>query len=80
MGYARYTLPSGREAGYEVEAECDHEGCTNRIDRGCDFECGGDGCENFCCHDHLHLGWTLNGFVCEFCYQLDKIRAEEMEV
>lgn len=33
MGYAFYTLPDGREAGYAVKAICDAEGCDARIDR-----------------------------------------------
>lgn len=40
MGYARYTLPDGREAGYAVQAECDHPDCTTMIDRGLGYLCG----------------------------------------
>lgn len=40
MGYAHYTLPDGREAGYGVQAECDAPGCVNMIDRGLSYLCG----------------------------------------
>lgn len=40
MGYARYELPDGREAGYAVEATCDQFGCTEATDRGLGFLCG----------------------------------------
>lgn len=40
MGYASYTLPDGREAGYAVEAECDHPDCSAEIHRGLDYLCG----------------------------------------
>ncbi len=59
MGYAYYTLPDGREAGYGVEAECDAPGCQVRIDRGLGYLCGRNpdghkdaeepGCGNYYC-------------------------------
>ncbi|MBM4713630.1 hypothetical protein GS551_05360 [Rhodococcus hoagii] len=62
MGYAYYTLPDGREAGYGVEAECDKPGCQTRIDRGLGYLCGQNpnghkdaeepGCGNYYCPDH----------------------------
>lgn len=62
MGYAYYRLPDGREAGYGVEAECDHDGCTERIDRGLGYLCGSDpdgyrdpgepGCGRYYCPRH----------------------------
>lgn len=63
MGYARYLLPDGREAGYGVEAECDRPGCPRRIDRGLAYLCGQHpdghrdpsepGCGYYFCPDHL---------------------------
>jgi hypothetical protein len=62
MGYAYYILPDGREAGYGVEAECDREGCAERIDRGLAWLCGNDpdgwrdlsepGCGKYFCGKH----------------------------
>lgn len=62
MGYAYYTLPDGREAGYGVQAECDAEGCTEQIDRGLGYLCGDDpdgwredsapGCGRYFCGQH----------------------------
>ena len=42
MGYAYYELPSGKKAGYSVDAVCEHPGCTEKIDRGMSYACGGD--------------------------------------
>lgn len=59
MGYAFYTLPDGREAGYGVEDVCNEEGCTEEIDRGLAFLCGDDphgdewGCTGYFCGGHL---------------------------
>lgn len=62
MGYSYYLLPDGREAGYGVEAECDHPNCHARIDRGMAYLCGQNplghkdadepGCGNYYCGDH----------------------------
>lgn len=64
MGYAHYTLPDGREAGYGVEAECDKEDCSKQIDRGHGYLCGEQpegwrseedwGCGNYYCGEHLN--------------------------
>ncbi|MEX0305639.1 MAG: hypothetical protein AB3N24_24730 [Leisingera sp.] len=66
MGYGSYTLPSGKEAGYLVEATCEHPGCNERIDRGMGFACGGDAgdqggcsCEGYFCGKHLFSVETL---------------------
>lgn len=62
MGYARYTLPDGREAGYGVNAVCDDPTCTIPIDRGMAYLCGntpgGDeyGCGGYFCGRHLYGG------------------------
>ncbi|APE11564.1 hypothetical protein [Rhodococcus sp. 2G] len=62
MGYAYYTLPDGRDAGYGVEAECDHPDCHERINRGLGYLCGEDpdghrdpeepGCGKYYCEQH----------------------------
>lgn len=62
MGYARYNLPDGREAGYAVEATCDQPGCTDPIDRGFAHLCGEypdghrgpdePGCGRYYCEKH----------------------------
>ena len=63
MGYARYNLPDGREAGYAVEATCDQPGCTKDINRGLGHLCGElpdghrdpdePGCGRYYCGTHL---------------------------
>lgn len=63
MGYGRYTLPDGREAGYMVTATCDQPGCLVRIDRGLGYLCGQSpdghrdpsepGCGRYFCDQHL---------------------------
>lgn len=62
MGYAHYTLPDGREAGYGVAATCDADGCTAEIDRGLGYLCGQEpdgwraeddpGCGRYFCAEH----------------------------
>ena len=64
MGYAYYTLPDGREAGYGVEAECDKPGCSKVVDRGMGYLCGQNpdgwrdedewGCGNYYCGPHQY--------------------------
>lgn len=62
MGYASYEITRNGEkiqAGYGVEAECEKDGCTERIDRGLAHLCGqtpgGDeyGCGGYFCEQHL---------------------------
>lgn len=74
MGYASYTLPDGREAGYAVEAICEEDGCGAKIDRGLGFLCGntpgGDeyGCGGYFCGGHLYGGPDhIAGGQCERC-------------
>lgn len=62
MGYGYYVLPDGREAGYGVEAPCDHPDCTVVIDRGLGYLCGNQpdghrdddepGCGRYFCGEH----------------------------
>lgn len=61
MGYGSYKLASGKEAGYYVEATCEHPGCSAKIDRGMSFVCAGEpgdqggwSCEGYFCNDHLY--------------------------
>jgi len=71
MGYAYYTLPDGREAGYGVEATCDAPDCSTEIDRGLAYLCGenplGDeyGCTGYFCDKHLFMGGPSQ--LCEPC-------------
>lgn len=71
MGYAYYVLPDGREAGYGVEAICDHDGCDEKIDRGLGYLCGSDprgdeyGCTGYFCDAHLFAGGPVQ--MCEPC-------------
>lgn len=61
-----------RDIGYGVPALCDHEGCTEPIDRGLSYICGGEpyggeeGCGLYFCSRHLFL---MRGFPqrCERC-------------
>jgi hypothetical protein len=63
MGYARYTVTRADgieiEAGYDVTATCEEDGCTEQIDRGLDNLCGSepgtpdDGCGKYFCSRHL---------------------------
>jgi len=62
----------GRDIGYGVPATCDYPGCTEKIDRGLSYVCGGEpyggdeGCGLFFCEDHL--GWGESGRqLCERC-------------
>ena len=62
MGYGSYTLPSGKEAGYNIEAKCEHPGCEIKIHRGLAFACGGDAgeqgglsCDGYFCEEHLYM-------------------------
>lgn len=61
MGWANCGTDSkGRPIGYAHEATCDHPGCTEKIDRGLGYACGGwhgDGsppgsCEGYFCERH----------------------------
>ncbi|GAA2199897.1 hypothetical protein [Streptomyces bangladeshensis] len=65
MGNARYEIYRNGEkieAGYDVAAVCEEEGCEEKIDRGLYYLCGntpgGDeyGCGGYFCGKHLYLG------------------------
>ncbi|NKS29300.1 hypothetical protein GS534_00985 [Rhodococcus hoagii] len=61
----------GRDIGYGVPACCDHPGCSERIDRGLDYVCGGEpyggeqGCGLYLCGRHLALSVVTQ--QCERC-------------
>lgn len=74
MGYARYEIHrNGQkiEAGYDVQAVCEEDGCTEKIDRGLAYLCGetpgGDehGCGGYYCGSHLYM--TLMEGVGDLC-------------
>ena len=59
MGWGYYLLTDGREAGYDVSAECDAVDCHEAIDRGLGYLCGTlpesiseDGCGYYFCTSH----------------------------
>lgn len=86
MGYARYTLVGGREAGYAVEATCDEQGCTAKINRGLGFLCGqtpgGDewGCGDYFCSEHLYfIGVAGSPQLCSRCADQAVAATEEEE-
>jgi len=51
-----------RDIGYGVPATCDHPGCTETIDRGLSYVCGGEphggdrGCGLYFCSTHMYWG------------------------
>ena len=63
MGWGYGTLSSGKEAGYTVDAVCEHPGCDKSIHRGLAYACGGDhgedevSCDGYFCDGHL-TGWA----------------------
>ena len=74
MGWSYGKSMSGREIGYAVRAECEHEGCHAKIDRGLAFACGDnheageDYCEGYFCYEHLMM--TTKGQRCPDCAKL----------
>jgi hypothetical protein len=64
MGYAFGQNHRGEEIGYGIEAVCDEDGCTEEIDKGLAFCCGGMGgvkgevgCGRYVCANHLFMGY-----------------------
>jgi hypothetical protein len=56
-----YDGATDRDIGYGVPAFCDHPGCTEEIDRGLSYVCGGEpygqpyGCGLYFCAAHLWI-------------------------
>lgn len=76
MGYARYTITRNGEeieAGYDVEAVCEEQGCTETVSRGLGCLCGatpgGDeyGCGGYYCDQHLYIGVGPAEGLCVRC-------------
>lgn len=57
-----------RDVGYGVPAWCDHPDCTESVDRGLSYVCGGEpfggdaGCGLFFCENHLGYAYTQDGY------------------
>lgn len=77
-----------RDIGYGVPAECDHEDCNKRIDRGLAYVCGQEpyggeyGCGLYFCGKHLLysdiLGTDRGSWFCEKCsFYLDQDAQEK---
>lgn len=65
MGWSiGYDSKWGRDIGYGVPAYCDHPGCTEEIDRGLGYVCGGEpyggdkGCGLFFCSHHAFMPYS----------------------
>lgn len=62
-----------RDIGYGVPAFCDHPGCSERIDRGLAYVCGGEpyggehGCGLYFCPNHLAYYTRNRSQACERC-------------
>lgn len=77
MGWAYGTNAAGRQIGYGVEADCDEDGCSERIDRGVAHACGGMhdggevGCGGYFCGSHLYVACPppdgRTSFLCARC-------------
>lgn len=80
MGWADCgTDSTGRPIGYGVSAECDAEGCHEKIDRGLYYVCGDMhgsdeySCERYFCENHKRH-WaqsrhhTFPRTICEDCF------------
>lgn len=71
-----YDTNWNRDIGYSVPAYCDHPDCTNVIDRGLSFVCGGqpygggDGCGLCFCENHMQK--TMGLSLCERCNDEEK--------
>lgn len=93
MGWANCGTDSkGRQIGYAHEATCDHPGCTEKIDRGLAYACGGmhgsDSymCEGYFCPEHLtsvdltgKVAGMTSATVCLECAALIEKGEEESE-
>ncbi len=76
MGWSiGYDSHWNRDIGYGVPSVCDHPGCSEGIDRGLAYVCGGqpygepDGCGLYFCESHLFFG--AGPQVCERCFNAE---------
>jgi len=74
MGWALgYDTQWKRDIGYGVPAWCDHPGCTEEIDRGLGYVCGGEpyggdlGCGLYFCAKHLFMRETRDDRAVQSC-------------
>ena len=64
-----------RDIGYGVPAQCDHPSCTNKIDRGLSYVCGGEafgepyGCGLYFCEEHLWFHTFKDGECRQVCFR-----------
>lgn len=66
MGYSvGWDSDNNRWKGYGVPCTCEHTECTEQIDRGMDYTCGGCGLA-FCGNHRV-------GSFCERCVDLDEV-------
>lgn len=84
MGYQVYRVNKDtggyRYGGYGVPAICEHPDCSEEINRGMSYACGGEpfseyGCDNYFCSKHLvyHCFNVGGGRECkEVCERCDK--------
>lgn len=74
MGWSiGYDESWNRDIGYGVPAMCDEPTCTEEIDRGLAYVCGGEpyggehGCGLYFCGEHRVWKEKAQGFVCHRC-------------
>lgn len=81
------TDSNGRPVGHSHSATCDYPGCSEKIDRGLSYACGGEhgeterGCEKHFCTKHLNSTVEDGGdfwHTCDSCAS-DLIGSEEWE-
>ncbi len=73
-------MVNGRWVGYAITAECEHPDCSEEIDRGLAYACGGehgdgeDFCDGYFCGSHLFKTNGIPGpFRCEECIDTDSL-------
>jgi len=78
MGWGSGTTDSGKDIGYMVDATCEHPGCTEEINRGLSYACGGEhgedevSCDGYFCNSHRKNWVDRDGtgdcvMVCDSC-------------
>ena len=77
------TDSQGRPIGYVFEAECDHPGCHEKINRGLAYACGGMhgesgvDCEKYFCEKHRTCIVEFDGSLIAVCEECEKVLQEE---